>query len=95
MFIYKFWFLNKIKIWCVEDMIRRTRWFPLNPLVSPKFSLSAVSEFADVVKEFRKKKIKNETIRSEYNINAFERLLIETEIKRHREKKKKKVEEIS
>jgi hypothetical protein len=28
-------------------MIRRTRWFSLNSLVSPKFSLFAVSEFAD------------------------------------------------
>jgi hypothetical protein len=76
MFIYKFWFSNKIKIWCVEDMIRRIRWFSLNPpifdmskiwfavpadfrwirwfpLVSPKFSLFAVSKFADVSLSFR------------------------------------------
>jgi outer membrane biosynthesis protein TonB len=49
----------------------------------------------NLVKEFRKKKIKDETMRDEYNSNAFERLLIEIEIKRRREEERKKVEEIS
>jgi hypothetical protein len=46
----------------------------------------------NLVKEFRKKRIKDETMRNKYNSNAFERLLIETEIKQRREEEKKKVE---
>jgi hypothetical protein len=47
--LYSLIFAEFADFWCVEDMIRRTRWFSLNSLVSPKFSLFAVFKFVDVI----------------------------------------------
>jgi hypothetical protein len=50
---------------------------------------------ANLAKESRKKKAKDETMRGGYNSNAFGRLLTEAEAKRRREEEGKKAEEIS